>query len=433
MPIIIVSIAAFLFVLFWDWVSANVVIVGTIATSLAFCAAMWTAFEARKSAKAGFLAVRTAEASLAESRNNYRKEAFNQRFSLLLEQHNAYLGKVNEFSRSEPGWLFYKKLFKTEMHFDAFHMLKGHFIYSPYMRVLYHLLKFIHEDFYGGEDDLAGRKKYSSLVRSLISNDVLFIIAVNASYISERGVFNQYKKYQYLLHRFDFFEHADFFTLHHQIDTELVIEHTDPFFLIRSDISARFSRYLLRGKYGAFDYYEPYFPLSVILSYIYKSPDQKHVEEWFDTAKYIVFERFSSQINQQSYSEIFNDHFSLYYLGSYIVMTDPHSVSVDVIKKGKVVDRSFIKCIIRRVIKGGLKCPDNPICRFVKVNEGTNTIKPYLTLEILMDDISSYLIDINKKNHFVLGKAYSPIRTVIREIWKAERLIRAQRLKFPQS
>ena len=79
------------------------------------------------------------------------------------------------------------------------------------MRVLFHLLKHINDDPYVIDKSDEEKRVYSSPLRSYIRNDVLFLIAVNALNIkSERLKEAGYPKYQKLLHRFNFFEHAVF-------------------------------------------------------------------------------------------------------------------------------------------------------------------------------------------------------------------------------
>lgn len=413
MPLIIIAILASLIALFWDWFNVNVVVIGTIATSLAFFAAIWTALEASKSAKAGFLAVKAAEKSLDESRKNFRKEAFNQRFSLLLEQHNSYLNKVNEYSRSADGWAFLNKVFKQEVHFDAFYMLKGHFALSPYMRVLYHLLKFIEEDYFGDQDDVIGMKKYSSLVRSLISNDILFLIAINASITFEQGKQTQYCKYQHLLHRFDFFEHADFFIIHDQINASKIIEGKVPFLDLECDVKQIFSKYFLNGEHNILNDYKPLLPMSIILSYIYSSPKNQEVVKYFSEIEHMVNDAFRGGVNKKSYQEIFENHFSFDFIDSVIITSPLNTLSLDDIKNKQLLTPAIIKCIIRRIKNKGLIKIERQELRFVRLSSDGGAIISHQLFEQLYDRVNEYLTEINRKNHVLFIKDNTPIESVV--------------------
>lgn len=53
-------------IIFWDTVKENVEVIGTLATSLAFFATAWAAYEARHSAKAAMKATQLTADSLLE-------------------------------------------------------------------------------------------------------------------------------------------------------------------------------------------------------------------------------------------------------------------------------------------------------------------------------------------------------------------------------
>lgn len=102
-------------------------------------------------------------------------------------------------------------------------------ILSPYMRVIYHILKCSSENTASKEE----MKKHTNIVRSIIPYDILMLVAINAMYFyksfsesknelnrwsdlfheSENGaytqVFNDYHKYFKLLLKCDFFEHLN--------------------------------------------------------------------------------------------------------------------------------------------------------------------------------------------------------------------------------
>lgn len=145
------------------------------------------------------------------SRESSRKDDFIKKFTLLLEQHNEHLKNVVEFLNKNSRFVY--SIMKSNNHYESFSQLNGHEILSPYMRILYHILKHIDKDFYlfdKENDFILEKKKYSSLVRSLIRNDIMKLIAVNSSFIYENNNYNDYKKYQELLDKFDFFQHTIF-------------------------------------------------------------------------------------------------------------------------------------------------------------------------------------------------------------------------------
>lgn len=157
--------------------------------------------------------------SAKESQEMNARQGFEQRYTLLLTQHNTLHDALCEHLKLEPK---VKNLFGAEIELSKyndeiggmdkyFYFLTGHPVISPYMRVLYHLLKHIDSDPYIAKKSDAEKKRYSSPLRSYIKNDVLFLIAVNALNVNDlRLKQTGYPEYQKLLHRFDFFEHAVF-------------------------------------------------------------------------------------------------------------------------------------------------------------------------------------------------------------------------------
>lgn len=428
MPIILICIVAFISVLCWDWISTNVTVVGTIATSLAFFAMLWSAFEARKSANMAFRAVKTAEASLEEARQNFRKEAFNQRFSLLLEQHNVYLEKINTFVGSDQGWAFVEEIFQTQTHRQAFEKLRGHFICSPYMRVLYHLLKFIHEDYYGDTSDPKGQKKYSSLVRSLISNDVLFLIAVNSSYIHEGEALNQYDAYQKYLQRFDFFEHANFSLLHHPTNTKKSIKDIKNLSMMRSDITKEFESYADSTDSRALDNYRPDISLSVILSYIYKSPSQKETIKWFDEVRdmftqvvEVIQNRFPS--DDELYSKTLTD-FPLSHMTENKLPDGYHKE----LGESKLVNASIINEFFTYCNDECLSELPNPAFFFYRYSEYCKDYEYVGDNNLLIEKINDYLNKIKFKYDFIHGEIYKPsVDNIINKLDEARTRMHEQR------
>ncbi len=415
MFIIIAALLGAVVIFFWDWIYINIVIIGSLTTAFAFLATAWTAYESRKSAKASFRAVKIAENSLAESRDNFKKDSFNQRFSLLLQQHNIHLEKVNEFSKTNNGYDFFNKIFNNENHMDAFCSLRGHFIFSPYMRVLYHLLKFINEDFYGEHHDIIGRKKYSSVVRSLIGNDVLFLIAINASFINYGEEYKQYEKYQYLLHLFDFFEHADFYDIIIYGDKLKNLEGTPEQDYFRRDIKMNIRLFNTHRNYDYIKSYKPTLSISDIISYIYDSPTHENLTEWFknkeDNIKKIII---------KPNKDLFNHYFNcILDCKVYMGQTDCEWV----------LTRELLKAIIRGVRNKKLEINSLGDFRFIKLNTFGQEQSRYL-FETIANYINSYLADMAMSYYDKTKVGTLVINTIVENFNEVEIKIKDQKLQM---
>lgn len=184
----------------------SMLIVTTIGVLFSTLAAFFTA----RAAVATRNSTKVSEAALLHTQNTSRRDEFISQYTILLEQHKEQLNVVKSYLGTEEGIKLLDGLIKGTDHLSAFKKLQGHNIVSPYMRVLYHLLRHINVH-YVENATTQDKKLYSSTVRSLIRNDVLFLVAVNASYVFEDNKENDYGKYQRLLRKFDFFEHALFF------------------------------------------------------------------------------------------------------------------------------------------------------------------------------------------------------------------------------
>lgn len=173
--------------------------IGALATGLALFAAMYQGYVAWKAANL------TRQANF--------QNLFQQKFNLILEQHNNSLKNIREWSKSKHAdfnSMGTESLVKT---------IRGHEELSPYMRILYHTLKSIREELPTVEGDnkaelILRQKRYTSLVRSFIPNETLMYIACNASVLDEKFfTLDGSKQYQYfhtMLNEYDFFEHLNF-------------------------------------------------------------------------------------------------------------------------------------------------------------------------------------------------------------------------------
>lgn len=138
------------------------------------------------------------------SRQNGRKDDFIKQFTLLIEQHNKsheimmeILDSYKIGDNKNVNWNMTIKEASDKLYLN--HQ------FSPYMRMLFRVLKYCDENFYipGDNDEITKeKKKYTSIVRSMIRNDVLYFVAINS--MNENDIFNEYRN---KLEKFNFFEH----------------------------------------------------------------------------------------------------------------------------------------------------------------------------------------------------------------------------------
>lgn len=144
--------------------------------------------------------------TLNRNTKNNRRNTFDSKFNLLLEQHHIQLKNVVSFIDENKNNDKVLPMITNGVDYSILNnYLFQHSIFSPYMRVLFHILKSIHSDFRAIENSIESEKKYSSLVRSLIRNDILYLIAINTT--SDKNA--DFELYRKLLVRYDFFEHIN--------------------------------------------------------------------------------------------------------------------------------------------------------------------------------------------------------------------------------
>jgi len=289
----------------------RIALVSAIGTIVAAYAAWQAAREAAKSAEIARESMNATKElgleTLKETQMANQRTAFESRYTMLLAHHDHYhqqlcdyldtywhKNKVSEITEEEKLRIgeienFFSKSIYAESPNDCFSFLTGHQIISRYMRVLYHLLKFVYENgAFKESEKIRFQKNYTSPVRSTIRNDVLLLIAVNALNVRSKGAKNSsYPFYQQMLHEFSFFEHAIFMfpsnpnSLFSQDDWESRIH--DLVITKQSDFSSK-----LRNQMGYANHrfkipeVRLISPLVIVL-YIFENPMRKAVLKAFDS------------------------------------------------------------------------------------------------------------------------------------------------------
>ncbi len=182
--------------------------IGAIFTVFVFIV---TAYASLKSGESAKIAAKALELSY----ENSRKDDYIKQFTLLLDQHNnlhksviKYIDSLEDnkeiISSSDEN-----SIIRWGMSLeDAASKLYQNYNFSLYMITLYRLLKHIDEGFYkkGSYNDefIKEKKGYSSIVRSVIRNDILFLIAINSCNNND-----SFKDYKVKLKKFSFFKHMN--------------------------------------------------------------------------------------------------------------------------------------------------------------------------------------------------------------------------------
>lgn len=142
--------------------------------------------------------------------SNNKKNNFDNKFNLLMLQHDklhAILIKDINDNVIEYGSIVGNRSSKISVT-----RLYRHEKYSSYLRVLYHVLKFIDKEtpvhFWNlPKTRLEKKKNNSSIIRAVIDNKVMLLVAVNS--------LNKYfHYYRYVINKFSFFEHVSFFSIY---------------------------------------------------------------------------------------------------------------------------------------------------------------------------------------------------------------------------
>ena len=204
MPIFLILLLGTVMIIFWDFVKENVEVIGTLATSLAFLATAWAAYEARHSAKAAMKATQLTAASLIEMKKN----SFKEWFELLLQQHDKMLVDVNEALKEDKE---IKAKLGTNVVKNIYYYLTKKTVFIKYINHIILILTYIDKEFYLPSSANDEKKTHIEQLRNSISSEVNLIIALFGLNIDNNKTYNA-KKLNSLLNKFNFFEAELFFS-----------------------------------------------------------------------------------------------------------------------------------------------------------------------------------------------------------------------------
>ncbi|HCI6648947.1 TPA: hypothetical protein NPP36_004107 [Klebsiella variicola subsp. variicola] len=190
-------------IIFWDTVKENVEVIGTLATSLAFFATAWAAYEARHSAKAAMKATQLTADSLLEM----KKASFKEWYGILLEQHNKLLEDVNKTLRDDSE--LNVKLSMNILKGIYYHATKKP-VYIKYINHIILILTYLDKDFYLPSSADNEKRAYIEQLRNSISPKVSMLISIFGLNVDNNKTYDAKKLYN-LLNKFNFFENELFF------------------------------------------------------------------------------------------------------------------------------------------------------------------------------------------------------------------------------
>lgn len=190
-------------IFFWDSVKENVEVIGTLATSLAFLATAWAAYEARHSAKAAMRATSLTAASLLEM----KKSSFKEWYGILLEQHNTLLQDVNNTLRNDSQ---YNIKLNVNVIKGVYYYVTKNPIYIKYVNHVILILNYVDKDFYLPSSADSEKISYIEQLRNSISPEISLLIAIFGLNVDNNKIYDAKKLYS-LLNKYNFFKNEPFF------------------------------------------------------------------------------------------------------------------------------------------------------------------------------------------------------------------------------
>jgi hypothetical protein len=203
MPVLLILILGTVMIIFWEFIKENVEVIGTLATSLAFLATAWAAYEARHSAKAAMRATQLTADSLIEMKKN----SFKDWLELLLEQHNKMLDDVNQTLKEDKR---IKLIFGNNIVKGVYSALIKTPVIIKYINHFTLILDYIDKGFYLPSSEHDEKKMYIKQLHNSINTEVNFIIAILGLNVDNNKTYNA-KKLSNLLNDFNYFENELFF------------------------------------------------------------------------------------------------------------------------------------------------------------------------------------------------------------------------------
>lgn len=190
-------------IIFWDTVKENVEVIGTLATSLAFLATAWAAYEARHSAKAAMRATRLTAASLLEM----KKSSFKEWYGILLDQHNKLLKDVNKTLCDDSEYNV-----KLSINFikGIYYQATKNPAYIKYVNHIILILNYVDKDFYLPSSADSEKISYIEQLRNSISPKISLLIAIFGLNVDNNKTYDAKKLYS-LLNKYNLFENELFF------------------------------------------------------------------------------------------------------------------------------------------------------------------------------------------------------------------------------
>ncbi|EOD4128617.1 TPA: putative phage abortive infection protein [Yersinia enterocolitica] len=271
----------------------------TFIIGVAVMIATWVS--ADSSRKSSFIAQKAFEDNLRSSKSNNFEQHYNSLFALHNDLHNSvcdFLDTADKKDHDEKniigGKSYFNSIRKMDTLEDAHNTLMGHSVISPYMRVLYHLLKHI----FSYTDDPDVFKKYTSPLRSMVRNDVLYLVALNTAVIYRGDSLddNGYQEFQEYLQKSDFFEHtiftADQYKNFNEVRNKLESDFEQSF---NNPIRNYISNYVeaLEIQKNVID-----LPKDLILCVIFKNPFTPLINSYINSISQVVNESYDSNFDR---------------------------------------------------------------------------------------------------------------------------------------